>query len=389
MVTEVARYTSQMRNLIALILLLGLLLTSGANAASYLKNDGVRVDPIQSVLGGDLAYAGPNLEPNADLTHANLTYADLTNADLTGANLISASLNSVYLTGANLISASLNSVDLTDAILTNADLSNANLTGADLSGADLPHANLEHAILSGAILSEVSSGGITGVPMALPTGWTLVGGYLIGPEAFLVSADLRYAILSFADLTDANLYDADLRYAILSYAILSFADLTDAILTNADLSNATYLGYTVGSALYNAETDFTNARDGGAGSTLFDPVAKGWTFVPEPSPHLAMATALLTLLTLAGLRRRTHHPTPIAPKPPCIGARLEHPLDGPRNIRADLTKTAETRNNLGDASLAPPLRPVQDCLGLCRCGDPASHKRGPRGVVFANGWGRS
>jgi len=31
------------------------------------------VDPIQSVLGGNLAYAGANLEPLADLSGANLT----------------------------------------------------------------------------------------------------------------------------------------------------------------------------------------------------------------------------------------------------------------------------------------------------------------------------
>jgi hypothetical protein len=41
-------YTPQMRNLIALVFLLGLLLTSGAQAASYLKTDGAVVDPIQS-----------------------------------------------------------------------------------------------------------------------------------------------------------------------------------------------------------------------------------------------------------------------------------------------------------------------------------------------------
>ena len=58
-------YTPEMQKLITLVFLLGLILTSGANAASYQMNDGTIVDPIQSMLGGDLAYAGFNLEPNA------------------------------------------------------------------------------------------------------------------------------------------------------------------------------------------------------------------------------------------------------------------------------------------------------------------------------------
>ena len=55
---------------------------------------------------------------------------------------------------------------------------------------------------------------------------------------------------------------------------------------------------------YNAETDFTNAYSGAYGaSALFDPVAAGWNFVPEPSLQLAVATVLLSL---AVLRRRLH-----------------------------------------------------------------------------------
>ena len=172
-----------------------LLLASGAQAASYLKKDGSVVDPIQSVLGGNLPYTGPNLEPGAFLSGLTLTYADLSNATLTDANLSGA-----YLSGAN---------------LTNATLINANLSGAYL----------------------------------------------------------KYA----------NLHDADLR--------------------GANLAGAWFLGLTKGDPHYDAETDFTKAWDAKSGGSLFDPVAAGWTLVPEPSttspsqplssPAAAIANAIL------------------------------------------------------------------------------------------------
>ena len=313
-----------MQKLITLVFLLGLILTSGANAASYQMTDGTIVDPIQSVLGGDLDYAGANLEPNADLTNANLT----------------------------------------DAFLGYADLAGANLSNADLTGADLRY---------------VSSGGITGVPLALKGNWTLVGGYLIGPSANLTGADLAGADLAGANLnraylssanltdanladadlteanlTDANLTDADLSYANLRYADLNDANLSGANLTGADLSEAnlsnadlndanlsgarlwslnltganltgadlsladlryadlrganlyqtTYLGVTYGLPYYNAETDFTDAWDTYVGGSLFDPVAADWILVPEPSGTLLGLAALSCVGLLA--RRRAH-----------------------------------------------------------------------------------
>jgi len=66
----------------------------------------------------------------------------------------------------------------------------------------------------------VFSGGISDTPSALPTGWSLVDGYLIGP-----GADLANAILANANLAGAN---------------LSGADLSDADFSGADVSGATY-----------------------------------------------------------------------------------------------------------------------------------------------------
>ena len=69
---------------------------------------------------------------DADLSYANLSYANLGGADLSYANL----------SGANLSYANLRYANLRGANLREADLSYANLSGANLRGADLGGANL-------------------------------------------------------------------------------------------------------------------------------------------------------------------------------------------------------------------------------------------------------
>ena len=105
--------------------------------------------------------------------------------------------------------------------------------------------------------------------------------------------------MSGADLANANLFNADLSVANLTGTDLTGANLTGATmnallsganLSGASLANATHLALSGGAALYDLDTDFTG--------TGFDPVAAGWTLVPEPG------TALLMGLGLAGLASR-------------------------------------------------------------------------------------
>ena len=105
------------------------------------------------------------IEAKADLSYADLSYANLRSADLSYANLRSADLS--Y-----------------------ADLSYANLSSADLSYADLSYANLSYANLSSANLSSADLS-----------------------SANLISADLSYANLISANLISANLISANLSYA--------------------------------------------------------------------------------------------------------------------------------------------------------------------------------
>jgi opacity protein-like surface antigen len=115
----------------------------------------------------------------------------------------------------------------------------------------------------------------------------------LGPDANLVFADLTGADLTAAFLVQANLTDA-----FLNGVNLDVSDLHNADLSGADLSNAVGLGSSFGSPLYDINTVFTGAWVGEDGSTPFDPVAGGWTLVPEPG------TALLMGLGLAGLAAR-------------------------------------------------------------------------------------
>ncbi|OYR45262.1 pentapeptide repeat-containing protein [Halorubrum sp. Hd13] len=117
-----------------------------------------------------------DIEPNADLSgadltgaslrSANLTSASLRDADLTGAFLLYANLTDADLTGANLTDTFLGRADLTNADLFSADLTDANLGAADLikanlRAADLTQSNVKGADFTNAFLGGVELSGIT------------------------------------------------------------------------------------------------------------------------------------------------------------------------------------------------------------------------------------
>jgi uncharacterized protein YjbI with pentapeptide repeats len=191
-----------------------------------------------SLPAGWLLRGGYLIHRTADLTNAFLREVDLSNLDLTGAQLEQA-----YLGGA--------------------DLHGTDLTGADLRNAVLGVANLQGTELDATQLTGVSSGLIVGVPTSLPAAWTLEpGGYLIGPGAALLEADLAGIDLHGRDLSgvvlaSANLTNADLSGSNLSNGDLSYATLTGTVLTGADVAHAVFYGAT-GTPVY-AGVDFSTA----------------------------------------------------------------------------------------------------------------------------------
>ena len=106
----------------------------------------------------------------ADLSRANLSRADLSRADLSWANLSRADLSWANLSGANLSWADLSGANLSGANLSWADLSLANLSRADLSWADLSWANLSRANLSWANLSGANLERCMGANLAIAMG---------------------------------------------------------------------------------------------------------------------------------------------------------------------------------------------------------------------------
>jgi uncharacterized protein YjbI with pentapeptide repeats len=182
-----------------------------------------------SLDSNDALYNGYLVAPSAQLTGA-----DLANADLTGKELGDVNLTNANLTGANLADASLYS-----ATLTGADLANANLSGAARD------------------LVEVKSGGITGSPAVLTTGWALTDGYLIGEDA-----DLEHASLSGADLSGDDLQGAELAYSTLAGADLSGDTMTQAVVNLADLAGANLTGVNLTDAeAYSANLTDTTLTD--------------------------------------------------------------------------------------------------------------------------------
>lgn len=242
--------------------------------AGYVFGPGVDLQgaTVSGVGLNDLDLAGANLTgqnlagsdlSNSDLSGATLTGVTLAGADLNGTNLASTDLIGVDLTGAQVIytqfeddnlsgrnfahggcdwcsfaGANLSNTDFKDATLGGSSLTSANLDGANFADADLSSTGMAGATFVGATLTGVSSGWITGSPQSLPTGWSDVDGYLIGPGAQLGGVNLSGQVLFNADLARADLEDANLTAVNLSAAQLGAADLTGANLTRANLTGA-------------------------------------------------------------------------------------------------------------------------------------------------------
>jgi uncharacterized protein YjbI with pentapeptide repeats len=181
-----------------------------------------------------------------------LESATLSGADISGTNLAGADLYAADLTGANVTGVNFSDAQLTAVKLKSAASSGANFVGANMSEATLTDAEVTNADLSSANLSRVTSGGISGSPTGLPSGFELRNGYLFGPavrldNANLSSLDLSHlnlagALITHANLNGANLTGANLSGDSLIYSTFGGANLRDANLTGANLGQADFTG---------------------------------------------------------------------------------------------------------------------------------------------------
>ena len=290
-----------------LVVCIGLSVPSAAGAVSCTPG------PYRNLSGCN--FSARNLS-NVNLQGSNLAGTDLSGTTLTGANLTKVRSGGVvgvpvnlpwgwevvggYLVGPT---ANLNSADFSGADLTGADLTRANLRSATVTNAILVGANLENATLAGVV-----SGGVSGSPAALPIGWNIVDGYLLGRSA---------------DLVGANLSGATIDSINLSYANLNGADLTNASIFGARLSSTTFDGATL--------TSLASGDDFGVPS-----LPAGWTLTKGymVGPEVKLDGAQLEAANLAGLDLQ--------------GASLQ----GANLAGANLTNANVTGANLTDASAA-------------------------------------
>ncbi len=217
------------------------LLYFGGQSTTTFSNQTWSLTPVpvncSAPAGPSVNWAGCDLA-GTNLAGANLTGASLAFANLTGANFYGATLN-----GASFYGATLNGAKFSYSTMTNADLSYASMAGATLDHTGMIGVFLTGTYLSQATMANVQSGGISGTPSVLPASTKLVDGYLVGPTANLLNAQLAGTNLAGAVAYGANLSGANLSGANLSNANLTFDTFSSASnLSNANLSGANLTG---------------------------------------------------------------------------------------------------------------------------------------------------
>jgi len=135
---------------------------SNTDLRSYIFTSG-KIDLQQANLSHS-NLSGADLS-KMNLGGANLSYADLSNAKLNQVNLAEANLDHANLSGAQLQQSDLSRANLSFANLTNANLqqtvfARANLTCANLNQADLTKANFSSTIISGATFVNTNTADI-------------------------------------------------------------------------------------------------------------------------------------------------------------------------------------------------------------------------------------
>lgn len=173
-------------------------------------------------------------------------------------------MSGVDFTGQDLSNLNLSGVDFTWANLTNANLNNSTAVAFFL------HSNISGATFTGATFvnsvkkTAASSASLTGVPSTLPADWGVVGGFLVGPGAFL---SLRTGFDSL-DLSHRNLRGTQFEGDTLNNVSFAGSDLRSASFKNAVLNNVNIDGANLSSA----------NLSGVSGTVIGTPAALPWGY---------------------------------------------------------------------------------------------------------------
>ena len=187
---------------------------SGANLSgaslSGVSSGGITASPAPTLpagwvlVNGYLVGAGANLS-GAALSNTNLATLNMATTNFTGATLVGANLSGADLSRASMQNADLTGANLTGIVGRGVDVSNANFTNAVMSNASLLSATVSGACFTGATLNGLAAGNLTSsASPTLPTGWGLVNGWFVGPNANLTGATLTNANLNGLNMTGAN-----------------------------------------------------------------------------------------------------------------------------------------------------------------------------------------
>jgi uncharacterized protein YjbI with pentapeptide repeats len=225
----------------------------------------------------------------------NLSVSNFTGANLSGANLVGTNFERTNFTNANLTNANLSNFyteyfpDFDSVEVVRPDFSHKCSAPAAIDcltmGAKLTGANLEGADLTGANLSYITSGSITGKPKALPAGYKLINGYIVGPKVDITGISLQGVDLTGSDVDLTGIISGKITgtpklpsgWAVYKgYLIGPSANMYDADLSGANLDGFDFSSI-VDSYNGDAVSSFQQVRSGGVKGNPKLP--SGWKLV--------------------------------------------------------------------------------------------------------------
>lgn len=163
-------------------------MSSMVRSVAVLATLGTLVAGVVGIAGTGVARAASDC-PTVNSGTGVVTPAPTPGVDWSGCDLFGASFNQVDLTNVNLAGADLENVTFGGAPMVGDNLSNADMENDDVqpntfTDINMTGANISLDFFDPDAITGLVSGGLTdsdGAPTAMPTGWKLSNGYLVGP----------------------------------------------------------------------------------------------------------------------------------------------------------------------------------------------------------------